>query len=123
MKKLSDFANHPNSTIFASAYRVSIVLNRDKIPKIYCGVEQLVARWAHNPKVVGSSPTPATRRNLARKCRVFLFQGVKLAYKPWSKKALKERSDSRFLFVKHHLFASALKSPCQNGIMKSDNGQ
>ena len=28
--------------------------------KIYCGVEQLVARWAHNPKAVGSSPTPAT---------------------------------------------------------------
>ena len=27
------------------------------------------------------SPTPATRRNLARKCRVFLFQGVKLAWK------------------------------------------
>ena len=24
------------------------------------GMEQLVARWAHNPKVVGSSPTPAT---------------------------------------------------------------
>jgi hypothetical protein len=23
-------------------------------------VEQLVARWAHNPEVVGSSPTPAT---------------------------------------------------------------
>ena len=30
--------------------------------KIYCGVEQLVARWAHNPKVVGSSPAPATIR-------------------------------------------------------------
>ncbi len=29
--------------------------------KIYCGVEQLVARWAHNPKVAGSSPVPATR--------------------------------------------------------------
>jgi hypothetical protein len=28
----------------------------------YCGVEQLVARWAHNPKVVGSSPTPATKK-------------------------------------------------------------
>ena len=28
--------------------------------KIYRGVEQLVARWAHNPKVVGSSPTSAT---------------------------------------------------------------
>ena len=24
------------------------------------GVEQLVARWAHNPKVAGSSPVPAT---------------------------------------------------------------
>ena len=27
---------------------------------IFRGVEQLVARRAHNPKVVGSSPTPAT---------------------------------------------------------------
>ena len=26
-------------------------------------MEQLVARWAHNPKVVGSSPAPATRRD------------------------------------------------------------
>jgi putative endonuclease len=25
-------------------------------------VEQLAARWAHNPKVVGSSPTPATTK-------------------------------------------------------------
>jgi hypothetical protein len=25
------------------------------------GVEQLVARWAHNPKVTGSSPVPATK--------------------------------------------------------------
>ena len=27
------------------------------------GVEQLVARWAHNPKVVSSSLAPATRKN------------------------------------------------------------
>ena len=27
----------------------------------YRGVEQLVARWAHNPKVAGSSPVPATK--------------------------------------------------------------
>ena len=27
-------------------------------------MEQLVARWAHNPKVVGSSPTPATTNPL-----------------------------------------------------------
>ena len=26
----------------------------------YRGVEQLVARWAHNPKVEGPSPFPAT---------------------------------------------------------------
>jgi hypothetical protein len=25
-------------------------------------VEQLVARWAHNPKVTGSSPVPATKK-------------------------------------------------------------
>ena len=29
---------------------------------IYRGVEQLVARRAHNPKVVGSSPAPATKK-------------------------------------------------------------
>ena len=28
---------------------------------LHCGVEQLVARWAHNPKVTGSSPVPATK--------------------------------------------------------------
>ena len=27
------------------------------------GVEQLVARRAHNPEVVGSNPSPATKRN------------------------------------------------------------
>ena len=28
---------------------------------LYRGVEQLAARWAHNPKVVSSNLTPATR--------------------------------------------------------------
>ncbi len=32
--------------------------------KIYCGVEQLVARRAHNPEVIGSSPVPATSKTL-----------------------------------------------------------
>ena len=27
-------------------------------------MEQLVARWAHNPKAVGSSPTPATKNEV-----------------------------------------------------------
>jgi hypothetical protein len=41
--------------------------------KIYCGVEQLVARWAHNPKVVGSSPTPATKGTLEEISGFFIF--------------------------------------------------
>ncbi len=31
----------------------------DKLLLSYRGVEQWLARWAHNPKAVGSSPTPA----------------------------------------------------------------
>ncbi len=38
-----------NSHIFAVQYR---------------GMEQLVARRAHNPKVVGSSPAPATKKKV-----------------------------------------------------------
>ncbi len=34
----------------------------DKEMFLYRGVEQLVARWAHNPKVGGSNPLPATKR-------------------------------------------------------------
>ena len=54
----------------------------------YCGVEQLVARWAHNPKVVSSSLTPATKRSLARKCEVFLWQTLKLAWKGMVEKSM-----------------------------------
>ena len=37
-------------------------------------MEQLVARRAHNPKVAGSSPAPATKnRNLIKSIRFFLF--------------------------------------------------
>ena len=44
-------------------------LNKRKLltySKIYCGVEQLVARRAHNPKVTGSSPVPATKKGQTR---------------------------------------------------------
>ncbi len=40
-------------------------------------MEQLVARWAHNPKVVGSSPAPATFIQLKacslKKLQVFFY--------------------------------------------------
>ena len=39
------------------------VRSRSPAP-IYRGVEQLVARRAHNPEVVGSSPASATRKVL-----------------------------------------------------------
>ena len=37
------------------------------------GVEQLVARRAHNPKVVGSSPTPATTKEQSEMVALFLL--------------------------------------------------
>ena len=43
-------------------------------------MEQLVARWAHNPKVAGSSPAPATRKESHyRKIVAFLrFRHIQL---------------------------------------------
>ena len=43
--------------------------------KIHCGVEQLGARRAHNPKVTGSSPVPATKKKSAvtKVTALFLF--------------------------------------------------
>ena len=38
-------------------------------------MEQLVARWAHNPKAVGSSPAPATTK-LWHLCRGFFFMSA-----------------------------------------------
>ena len=45
----------------------------------YRGVEQLVARRAHNPKVVGSNPASATMftKRLAEKAKRFLFLKLK----------------------------------------------
>jgi hypothetical protein len=49
-------------------------------------MEQLVARWAHNPKAVGSSPAPATTK-LWHLCRGFFyvqFFDELFALKVWS---------------------------------------
>ena len=50
------------------------------IYKIYRGVEQMEARWAHNPKAVGSSPTPATNRKRSLVKRLLLFFSNKLTF-------------------------------------------
>ena len=36
-----------------------------------------VARWAHNPKVIGSSPIPATKEKPMRKCRLFRWAHIR----------------------------------------------
>ena len=54
------------------------------VPKIlHRGVEQLVARRAHNPKVAGSSPVPATKRKipLIREGFPFYSNSIGLVYK------------------------------------------
>ncbi len=40
----------------------------------YRGMEQLAARWAHNPKVAGSSPAPATKEASASFFYIFASQ-------------------------------------------------
>ena len=49
--------------------------NKNGIFVLHRGMEQLVARRAHNPKVGGSNPSPATRSNPVI-YRVFLFPPV-----------------------------------------------
>ena len=62
--------HNPNTApIFAPQLR-----NDGNKPNILdCGVEQLVARWAHNPKATGSSPVPATTKP-------WIFQGFFILY-------------------------------------------
>ena len=60
---------------------------------LYCGMEQLVARWIHTPEVTGSNPVPATTGELItashgshhlekRIAQCGMQEGVK--NKPWS---------------------------------------
>jgi hypothetical protein len=61
-------------------------LDLEAWPEYLCapvaGWSSLVARWAHNPKVVGSNPTPATKQNAVENfdgvfCFMnYLFHGV-----------------------------------------------
>ena len=48
---------------------------RKRAWKIYRGMEQLVARRAHNPKVGGSSPPPATMADNSKELSAFFVVG------------------------------------------------
>ena len=47
---------------------LTLITHHVKVSKLdkYRGVEQLVARRAHNPEVVGSNPSPATYAQIAQ---------------------------------------------------------
>ena len=66
------FAPLLTKKFFKSAFRKAINSKACK-QKYICGVEQLVARRAHNPKVIGSSPVPATKTSVFT--GVFFFIG------------------------------------------------
>ena len=54
--------------------RLSLNRGEERVAKAYYrGVEQLAARWAHNPKVGGSSPPSATQTDKSRDLSVFFF--------------------------------------------------
>ena len=57
-KLLEKFGDSKKSRTFAVQLRNKATINKHR------GVEQLVARWAHNPKVVCSSQASATRKGL-----------------------------------------------------------
>ena len=44
-----------------------------RLYKTYRGMEQLVARRAHNPKVTGSSPVPATKEEKSSEMVTFFI--------------------------------------------------
>jgi hypothetical protein len=69
----------PTQTVSAKG----TVSKRKKVLKIYCGVEQLVARRAHNPEVVSSSLAPATKTSVFT--GVFSFVGNLFEIKRWLK--------------------------------------
>ena len=50
---------------------------RSRSPAPYRGVEQLVARRAHNPEAAGSNPVPATKKSdRPKRDGFFLLRGI-----------------------------------------------
>ena len=57
--------------IFGLIGTLFAVMSEKQYQQKQCGLEQLVARRAHNPKVVGSSPAPATKEAFNREIEGF----------------------------------------------------
>ena len=65
------------STIYFRSMK-NITFAAPKHTEIYRGVEQLVARRAHNPKVVGSSPAPATKEKVQFNAGHFFYSVISI---------------------------------------------
>lgn len=66
-----------------------------------CAVEKLVSQWAHNPKIAGSSPAPAT------KLRINYSKSARFETSDWvwcigaREPSLESRIKVRILFIQH----------------------
>ena len=66
---------------FTKLFHYSIIVSCQ--PMVYGvtkhrGMEQLVARRAHNPKVRGSSPLPATKKAATKGCSLYMWVGARV---------------------------------------------
>ena len=68
----------------------------ESAPK-YRGVEQLEARRAHNPEVVGSSPASATNENTTQTGGVFFGYGARTLFQPGEESINARRHPVRML--------------------------
>ena len=61
-KNTKIFCQFKNSPYLCTRQRKTTILDLKKIEQDVSRDGAVVARWAHNPKVGGSSPPPATRK-------------------------------------------------------------
>ncbi len=74
MKKCVSLQTHlTNESLKMHFFQAWKILDLKKAINIYCGVEQLVARRAHNPKVVRSSRAPATIERIVNLAILFSY--------------------------------------------------
>lgn len=65
-----------------------------------CGIAQLAARWAHNPKVVGSSPAPASKVHATLRYMPYSGEQQRIYQRKWIVKRRKAWLDANGPCVK-----------------------
>ena len=82
-----------NKKLLTKQMNSTIIIKRlERGAKKYRGVEQSVARRAHNPKVVGSSPASATTKEQVNRSALFFFKGYDTtSYARWGEAVRRRR--------------------------------